>query len=87
MIDEDDWTEAVDLRPPTAKLKDNAHKAFDPLWQSGRISRKFAYEMLAAALGVSEPEAHMRVMSRENLERVPAISRRLAQIVVKLPRR
>lgn len=59
------------------QLKDRAHQSFDPLWKHGLVSRKRAYEILAAALGVPEPEAHMRIMTRENLVRVPPISRAL----------
>lgn len=74
-MDEDDWTQALDLEPTLGQLKDRAHRAFDPLWKHGVVSRKLAYEMLAIALKVPEPEAHMRVMTRENLRRVPLISR------------
>ena len=76
-MDDDDWAADLVLAPLTGKLKQQAHDAFDPLWRSGLVSRKLAYEMLAAALGVREPMAHMKVMSRENLIRVPKIAERL----------
>lgn len=75
--DEDDWTDLVPTGPTLNQLKDRSHQAFDPLWKNGLISRKLAYEMLAIALKVPEPEAHMRVMTRENLVRVPLIARGL----------
>lgn len=75
--EDDDWTDLVSTGPTLNQLKDRAHQSFDPLWKHGLVSRKLAYEMLAIALGVPEPEAHMRVMTRENLRRVPLISRAL----------
>ena len=76
-MDDEDWAAGVVLPPSRNELKQAAHDAFDPLWQTGLVSRKLAYEMLAAALGVREPMAHMTVMSRENLLRVPEIAERL----------
>ena len=71
----DDWADEITIQPTLNQLKDRAHQAFDPIWREGLMRRKAAYEMLAAVLGVPEPEAHMTVMSRENLERVPLIAR------------
>ena len=71
----DDWADDFEVRPTLNQLKDRAHSAFDPLWKHGLMRRAVAYEVLAAALGVPEPEAHMSVMTRENLLRVPLICR------------
>lgn len=75
--EDDDWTHLVPTGPTLNELKDRAHRSFDPLWKHGLVNRATAYRMLAAALGVPEPEAHMRVMTRENLVRVPLICRAL----------
>lgn len=73
--DEDDWGAAIQLAPTLNQMKDRAHQAFDPIWRHGLTNRATAYRLLAAALGVPEPEAHMAVMSRENLIRTPLICR------------
>lgn len=75
--DDDDWTDSIPITQPLGRLKQQAHDLFDPIWQTGLLSRSQAYEVLAAALGVPEPQAHMSVMTRENLIRVPLIARAL----------
>lgn len=73
----EDWAESIHLEPTINQLKDRAHQSFDPLWRHQLVTRKQAYWLLATALGVPEEEAHMTVMSRENLVRVPLICRAL----------
>lgn len=41
----------------TWKMK--AHAAFDPLWKSGRMSRKDAYRLMQRLLGVGKKDAHI----------------------------
>jgi len=41
-----------------------AHKAFDPLWQRGRMTRIEAYALLGAALGGAD-QAEVLVVGRE----------------------
>lgn len=74
---DDDWADTIHLEPTLNQLKDRAHQSFDPLWKHGLVSRKQAYWLLSVSLGVPEPEAHMSVMTRENLIRVPLIARAL----------
>jgi hypothetical protein len=40
-------------------LKSKAHKAFDPLWKSGKMTRKQAYTWLADNLNIPDYEAHI----------------------------
>jgi hypothetical protein len=39
--------------------KQKAHAAFDPVWQSRRISRKAAYKQLARRLGIDANDCHI----------------------------
>lgn len=39
--------------------KRHAHSVFDPLWQSGRMSRHEAYRTLQKLMGMSPKEAHI----------------------------
>lgn len=59
----------------TRALKSKAHKAFDRIWQSGRMTRSAAYRWLSLELGVPASEAHMAAMNRHDiLERVIVVS-------------
>ncbi|UFK26719.1 hypothetical protein [Roseobacter phage RDJL6] len=59
----------------TRALKAKAHKAFDRIWQTGRMTRSQAYLWLSKELGVTASEAHMAAMDRhEILERVIVVS-------------
>ena len=51
-----------------------AHAAFDPIWKSGRLSRGDAYKRLANALGMTRRDCHMKLMTAEQAQRVPAIA-------------
>lgn len=41
------------------RRKSAAHRAFDPLWRSKRMSRKAAYAWLASHMGLSAKECHI----------------------------
>jgi len=59
----------------TRALKAKAHKAFDRIWQSGKMTRSAAYHWLSLELGVTASEAHMAAMNRHAiLERVIVVS-------------
>lgn len=47
-----------------------AHKAFDPVWQSGRMDRSEAYDWLAASLGIRRDCCHIGMMDLEQCLRV-----------------
>lgn len=62
----------------THKARGRAHAAFDPLWRTGGMSRRQAYRALAAALGLSEDECHMKIMDKMTAARVPAVCEQIA---------
>jgi hypothetical protein len=41
------------------RLRNNAHKALDPLWLSGRMKRREAYAWLARELGINIVNCHI----------------------------
>lgn len=48
--------------PPGSKLahmRQAAHRAFDPIWQSGDFTRSEAYTWLAAQLSIPKEKCHM----------------------------
>jgi len=53
------------------ELMHAAHQAFDPIWQSGLVSRTTAYKMLARQLGVPGFYAHISRMHSVQLEAIP----------------
>lgn len=44
-----------------------AHRAFDPLWQSGRFKRNAAYRELAKRMQISTIVCHIGMMHRYQL--------------------
>lgn len=56
-----------------AKARIAAHAAFDPLWQSGRMTRTKAYSELARRLGIPKHMAHMQMFDKATCERVIAL--------------
>lgn len=76
VLEDFDW-HALDNPRVTRALKAKAHKAFDRLWQSRRMTRGQAYKWLAHELGLRYDQAHMAQMDRhEILERVIVVSDR-----------
>lgn len=57
----------------SAKDKDAAHAAFDPIWQSGRKGRTAAYLWLAEQLGVPRTDCHISLFDKATCTRVIAI--------------
>lgn len=53
-----------------AKARVKAHRAFDPIWQSGAMSRSDAYRWLAAQLGIPFNDCHMVKMDEATCGRV-----------------
>jgi len=52
------------------KAKLNAHAAFDPMWQGGKMARKLAYAWLARALKIPVDKCHIGEFDVEMCERV-----------------
>lgn len=55
---------------PLARARQAAHRAFDPLWQSGKMSRSDAYTELARRMGIPKEQAHMLLFDQAQCERV-----------------
>lgn len=64
----EEWCSGIRLNRSQAQLRIKAHEAFDPIWRTGLTSRKTAYRLLAADLGVPEQLAHFGSMGSEKLE-------------------
>lgn len=47
-----------------------AHAAFDPIWQSGELSRSAAYRWLALELGIKKADCHMLYFDEDTCMRV-----------------
>jgi len=41
------------------KARSEAHRAFDPLWKTGTMTRSFAYAWLSKRLGINEELCHI----------------------------
>lgn len=52
------------------KAKQKAHAAFDPIWKSGKKSRKEAYQWLGEKLGINKENCHIGMFDEENCLRV-----------------
>jgi len=50
--------------------KVKAHAAFDPLWKSGKMTRKEAYQMLAEKLGIEINRCHIGMFDAEMCRQV-----------------
>lgn len=53
--------------------KSAAHRAFDPKWQFGRMSRTQAYKWLAAQLNLTGAQCHIGMFDIETCQRVVAL--------------
>lgn len=59
---------------PLRQLRKKAHAAFDPIWQSGVMTRKEAYDWMADRLKLSRDQAHIGMLSEEQCERLMILS-------------
>lgn len=55
------------------KLRQAAHRAFDPLWQSGEMSRPEAYAWLAIQLNIPFEYCHIGMMGEISCMRVVTV--------------
>lgn len=63
----------------THEARKAAHAAFDTLWKSGIVNRGHAYKLLAEAMGLHRDDCHMKLMTAEQAQRVPAIADKIRQ--------
>lgn len=52
--------------------KSAAHRDFDPLWKSGNMTRKQAYQWLSNQLGIPKENCHIGMFDVETCHRVQA---------------
>ena len=56
----------------------DASRTMVPIWRSRQMTRKQAYRRMAEILTVSEREAHISMLSKDNLEKlIRSLKRRL----------
>ena len=55
------------------QAKMRAHKAFDPIWKSGRMTRRQAYAWLATRLEIPKGQAHIGMFDVETCLKVVQI--------------
>lgn len=55
------------------KLRQQAHRAFDPLWQSGEMSRPEAYAWLSEQLDIPFEWCHIGMMGNVTCQRVVVV--------------
>jgi hypothetical protein len=60
------------------RAKNNAHCAFDPLWQDGTMSRSDAYAWLASQLGISMDSCHIGEFDVEMCSQTVVVCRSMA---------
>jgi hypothetical protein len=69
------WGDQPTSRPADAETREarhEAHLAFDPIWQTGRVSRYKLYGMLAEHLGLKRKKTHIGFFDLETCRRVIA---------------
>ena len=59
----------------TRRLRHKAHDAFDPIWQSGLLSRTDAYNWLAERLNIEPADCHISWLTEEQLKATASYSR------------
>ena len=57
--------------------KNAAHLAFDPLWKSGKFTRRTAYRLLSEKMGLPEDATHIGMFDIENCKRAIAAAQEL----------
>jgi hypothetical protein len=69
------------LADPALRIaKQQAHAAFDPLWQTGQMSRKEAYRWLAETLAIPAEEAHVGLFDVDRCRALVEAVRRLRPV-------
>lgn len=60
---------------PLRRAKMAAHKAFDPLWKNGDLTRVEAYKWLSTQMGTSYEQTHIGLFDEAQCAKVVAIMR------------
>lgn len=73
--------------PRLRTLKKEAHKQFDPIWQSGLLSRKEAYNWLASQMEMTLDECHIGMFDVSQCQKVIRICKEQDNPVINRYRR
>lgn len=60
--------------PELRRARQRAHRAFDPMWKSGGVTRSEAYAWLARQMGLPILECHIGMFDEEQCGQVVALS-------------
>lgn len=71
------WDGAPLVDRETHDARTEAHKQFDAAWQGQGITRREAYRRLAAAMGLSLKDCHIKLMDAAMARRVIEVAGRL----------
>jgi len=58
----------------TRSARSRAHAALDPLWKSGKMTRRQAYAALAAGLGIHPKRCHISWMGTDEADRAASVA-------------
>lgn len=71
------WGKYPLVNKATHDLRILVHYKFDPIWQSGKMTRKEAYKNLAKELEIPLYRCHMKLMDKGTLKKALVIIERL----------
>jgi hypothetical protein len=63
-----------------AKARQDAHRAFDPIWQFGSMTRSEAYVWLAKQLSMPKHLCHVLYFNEEECKKVIEVSRKFKNV-------
>ena len=63
------------------RLKHLAHEAFDPLWKSGLLPRRAAYEILSIAFDLPEEQTHIGMFDPDMCRKVISLSKVIMKLL------
>lgn len=63
------------------KAKMDAHKYFDQIWRSGRMSRSLAYAKLAAFMNIDIEDCHIGMFDEDQCSAVEDFSRMILETI------
>lgn len=66
---------------PLGKLRAQTHRAFDPLWRKGGMTRDEAYQHLAQVLNLPLEQVHIACFDPDDCQRAIAAAHQLRQSI------
>lgn len=71
------WNGKPLVTKATLAARQAAHRAFDPLWKDGLLTRTEAYAILAQKLGIPLKKCHMSIMDEATAWRVVVVAKEI----------